>query len=87
MLAPPSPESYTFRNKVYDLTVADVADVTGRGTRWVYLHRSRLGGLKRPWRGGRRETLLFPSEDLARHVEALGLTSTELTSRIEALGR
>jgi hypothetical protein len=55
----PEQHPYTYRGKVYDMRIEDVVRVSGRALRWVYISWEILGGVKRAWDGGKRETIRF----------------------------
>lgn len=61
--------------KLYDLRIADVAEQSGRGERWVYTHAAALGGVKKAWDGDKRQTIRFPSVGLAKRLKGLGITA------------
>lgn len=65
---------YVLGGKTYDLVAPQIAEMSGKGVRWVYVHaQTRLGGVKRTWDGGERETLRFCSADMPAILKELEL--------------
>ncbi len=70
----PRKPTLRYEGKLYDLQVAEVAEIAGRAPRWVYVHAAALGGVKRKWDGTNRATIRFPKVGLAKRLKDLGIS-------------
>lgn len=75
-MAPRNP--YRIDGQTFDLTVADVAELSKRNDRWVYAHAEDLGGVKRAWlldtpAKDRRQTIRFHGPTVRKALKRLAL--------------